>query len=160
MYEPPSEDEPEPPADDVEPAGTSGWAASSSPAQSSPSPASSSPASPSQAIAAARASIAGSTRASNTSATAPGTGQVPAANGAAASRRESPMEAVQRHALQARAHGVRAQEAVPSSSAASPDPYDDAATDDPEIASTGLVGVPLVVKLLNGTIIDEQIDQA
>ncbi len=70
-------------------------------------------------------------------------------------RRETAVEAVQRHALQARGRG-----SVPQSmpSVSGPDPYDDAATDDPDIASTGLVGVPLAVKLLNGTIIDEQVD--
>ncbi|PFG44508.1 DNA polymerase-3 subunit gamma/tau [Isoptericola jiangsuensis] len=40
-----------------------------------------------------------------------------------------------------------------------PDGYDDMSDDDPDIASTGLVGVPLVVKMLDGTVIDEVVDQ-
>jgi len=47
---------------------------------------------------------------------------------------------------------------APSSSAV-PDPYDDSSADDPDIVTSGLVGVPLVIKTLNGTIIDEQVDQ-
>ncbi len=37
--------------------------------------------------------------------------------------------------------------------------YDDASDDDPDIASTGLLGVPLVVKVLDGTILEEVADQ-
>ena len=69
---------------------------------------------------------------------------------------ESPAEAAQRRALQARA--ASSAPAVPAASSA-PDPYDDSSADDPDIVSSGLVGVPLVIKTLNGTIIDEQVDQ-
>lgn len=121
VYEPPAEDEPEPPFEDSEP--------------EQPVAARAVPSQPVATVA------------------RPG-----------APRRESPVEAVQRHALQARTQAAAASSApvtapAQASSAASPDPYDDAASDDPEIATTGLVGVPLVVKLLDGTVIDEQIDQ-
>lgn len=38
--------------------------------------------------------------------------------------------------------------------------YDEASDDDPDITASGLVGVPLVLKVLGGTIIDEQAEQA
>jgi DNA polymerase-3 subunit gamma/tau len=71
-------------------------------------------------------------------------------------RRESPLEAVQRHALQARGTAP----APPASGGARPTDtyYDDASADDPEIMSTGLVGVPLVVRMLDGTVIEEKLD--
>ncbi|NOV97117.1 DNA polymerase III subunit gamma and tau [Isoptericola halotolerans] len=37
--------------------------------------------------------------------------------------------------------------------------FDDASDDDPDISSTGLMGVPLVVKVLDGTVVDEVVDQ-
>ncbi|WP_041574219.1 DNA polymerase III subunit gamma and tau [Cellulomonas gilvus] len=39
-----------------------------------------------------------------------------------------------------------------------PDLYDDLSPDDPDVASSGLVGAPLVAQILGGTVIDEQID--
>jgi DNA polymerase III subunit gamma/tau len=38
------------------------------------------------------------------------------------------------------------------------DPYDDLSPDDPDMASSGLVGAPLIAQLLGGTVIDEQVD--
>ncbi|QAY69782.1 DNA polymerase III subunit gamma and tau [Xylanimonas protaetiae] len=141
MYEPPAEDEPEPPLDDLEP---------ERPGDPGP----------------ARRVVGTVTAPAGTPLAAPPV----VATRPGMPRRETPVEAVQRHALQARTHGAPSSDAGPSSvagspapfaaSAASPDPYDDAARDDPEIASTGLVGVPLVVTVLDGTVIDEQIDQA
>ncbi|WP_166851011.1 DNA polymerase III subunit gamma and tau [Isoptericola sp. BMS4] len=46
--------------------------------------------------------------------------------------------------------------AAPASPAAD---YDEASDDDPDITASGLVGVPLVMKVLGGTIIDEQAEQ-
>jgi DNA polymerase-3 subunit gamma/tau len=71
-------------------------------------------------------------------------------------RRESPLEAVQRHALQARG----AAPARPVSAGARPADvyYDDVSADDPDITSTGLVGVPLVVRMLDGMVIEEKLD--
>lgn len=39
-----------------------------------------------------------------------------------------------------------------------PDLYDELSPDDPDVASSGLVGAPLVAQILGGTVIDEQID--
>ncbi|HEV6954308.1 MAG TPA: DNA polymerase III subunit gamma and tau [Promicromonospora sp.] len=41
-----------------------------------------------------------------------------------------------------------------------PDFYDEPSDDDPDITSTGLVGVPLVVQVLGGTVIDEIVEQS
>ncbi|MFI9488101.1 DNA polymerase III subunit gamma and tau [Promicromonospora sp. NPDC052451] len=41
-----------------------------------------------------------------------------------------------------------------------PDFYDEPSDDDPDITSAGLVGVPLVVQVLGGTVIDEIVEQA
>ncbi|ANC32432.1 DNA polymerase III subunit gamma and tau [Isoptericola dokdonensis] len=69
-------------------------------------------------------------------------------------------------AAAARAAARPTASAVPDRPAAPeppPDPGyadgDDASDDDPDIASTGLVGVPLVVKMLDGAVIDEVVDQ-
>jgi DNA polymerase-3 subunit gamma/tau len=40
-----------------------------------------------------------------------------------------------------------------------PDLYDEPSADDPDIASAGMVGVPLVVQVLGGTVIDEILEQ-
>jgi DNA polymerase-3 subunit gamma/tau len=40
-----------------------------------------------------------------------------------------------------------------------PDFYDEPSADDPDITSTGMVGVPLVVQVLGGTVIDEVVEQ-
>ncbi|MCR6704665.1 MAG: DNA polymerase III subunit gamma and tau [Cellulomonas sp.] len=54
------------------------------------------------------------------------------------------------------------QRPAPGPRAAAPppehDPYDDLSPDDPDVASSGLVGAPLVAQILGGTVIDEQID--
>jgi DNA polymerase-3 subunit gamma/tau len=55
-------------------------------------------------------------------------------------------------------------DAAPSSSrtapaAAEPDFYDEPSADDPDITSAGMVGVPLVVQVLGGTVIDEIVEQ-
>lgn len=47
----------------------------------------------------------------------------------------------------------------PASSDDGPDFYDEPSADDPDIASAGLVGVPLVVQVLGGTVIDEIVEQ-
>jgi DNA polymerase-3 subunit gamma/tau len=41
-----------------------------------------------------------------------------------------------------------------------PDFYDEPSADDPDITSAGLVGVPLVVQVLGGTVIDEVVEQS
>jgi DNA polymerase-3 subunit gamma/tau len=41
-----------------------------------------------------------------------------------------------------------------------PDFYDEPSADDPDIMSAGMVGVPLVVKVLGGTVIEEIVDQS
>ncbi|MEU4363778.1 DNA polymerase III subunit gamma and tau [Promicromonospora sp. NPDC023987] len=41
-----------------------------------------------------------------------------------------------------------------------PDFYDEPSADDPDITSAGMVGVPLVVQVLGGTVIEEIVDQA
>jgi DNA polymerase-3 subunit gamma/tau len=38
------------------------------------------------------------------------------------------------------------------------DPFDEPSADDPDLASASLVGVPLVVKTLQGTVIEERIE--
>jgi DNA polymerase-3 subunit gamma/tau len=55
-------------------------------------------------------------------------------------------------------------DAAPSSArtapaAAEPDFYDEPSADDPDITSAGMVGVPLVVQVLGGTVIDEIVEQ-
>ncbi|WP_278235505.1 DNA polymerase III subunit gamma and tau [Isoptericola sp. AK164] len=47
---------------------------------------------------------------------------------------------------------------APDTAPSATDGYDDASDSDPELVSSGLVGVPLVVKMLEGTIIDETTD--
>lgn len=44
--------------------------------------------------------------------------------------------------------------------AGEPDFYDEPSADDPDIASAGMVGVPLVVKVLGGTVIEEIVEQS
>jgi DNA polymerase-3 subunit gamma/tau len=55
--------------------------------------------------------------------------------------------------------GSRGEPAAPSASGAS---FEELSADDPDLdgGSSGLVGVPLVVKVLGGTIIDERVEQA
>ncbi len=72
---------------------------------------------------------------------------------------ESIVEAAQRRAQAARNAPTPVPATTPNATV-EPDPYDDSSADDPDIVSSGLVGVPLVIKTLNGTIIDEQVDQA
>jgi len=57
---------------------------------------------------------------------------------------------------------VGAPASVPASAspADEPDFYDEPSADDPDIASAGLVGVPLVVQVLGGTVIDEIMEQS
>ncbi|ASR55619.1 hypothetical protein [Cellulomonas sp. PSBB021] len=65
------------------------------------------------------------------------------------------------------ARAQRLAAAAPQRSASAPrrpapsvpsDPYFDASPDDPDMASSGLVGAPLVAQILGGTVIDEQLD--
>ncbi|MEG3614698.1 DNA polymerase III subunit gamma and tau [Isoptericola haloaureus] len=49
---------------------------------------------------------------------------------------------------------------APDTAPPATDGYDDASDSDPELVSSGLVGVPLVVKMLDGTVIDETTDGA
>ncbi|WP_425955297.1 DNA polymerase III subunit gamma and tau [Xylanimonas sp. McL0601] len=137
VYEPPLQDEPEPPVEDLaltEPTASadSGVAPSTRPARATPE----TPAARTRAVAAVQ----------------PGT-----------PHKETPVEAVQRHALRARgqmpAYSQGAGHGGPTAPSSGPDPYDDSSADDPDIASAGLVGVPLVVKMLDGMVIDEQVDQ-
>lgn len=74
----------------------------------------------------------------------------------AALRRESPLEAAQRHALQAR--GTAPARPAPGGARPADAYYDDASADDPDITSSGLVGVPLVVRMLDGMVIEEKLD--
>jgi DNA polymerase-3 subunit gamma/tau len=148
-YEPPPEDEPEPP-EDVDPARTQPSAPQQSAPQQSVPPADRSL---TDGASVDRAPGTAHENAARATATVPAPPPAPPQQ-PGPPRRETAVEAVQRHALRARGRGNAPQ----PSSATGPDPYDDAATDDPDIASTGLVGVPLALKLLNGAIIDEQVD--
>jgi DNA polymerase-3 subunit gamma/tau len=47
-----------------------------------------------------------------------------------------------------------------ASTADGPDFYDEPSADDPDITSAGMVGVPLVVQVLGGTVIEEIVEQA
>jgi len=64
--------------------------------------------------------------------------------------RETPRQSAER---QAREHSRGAAQSV-----GAPDDGDEPSADDPDIASTGLVGVPLVVQVLGGKVIDEVVD--
>jgi DNA polymerase-3 subunit gamma/tau len=44
--------------------------------------------------------------------------------------------------------------------AGEPDFYDEPSEDDPDITSAGMVGVPLVVQVLGGTVIEEILEQS
>jgi DNA polymerase-3 subunit gamma/tau len=55
--------------------------------------------------------------------------------------------------------GAVASAPAAASPADGPDFYDEPSADDPDITSAGLVGVPLVVQVLGGTVIDEIVDQ-
>jgi DNA polymerase-3 subunit gamma/tau len=48
----------------------------------------------------------------------------------------------------------------PAAPADEPDFYDEPSADDPDITSAGMVGVPLVVQVLGGTVIDEIVEQS
>jgi DNA polymerase-3 subunit gamma/tau len=65
--------------------------------------------------------------------------------------RETPRQSAERQARQASQASVRAdQVALPDG--------DEPSADDPDIVSTGLVGVPLVVQILGGKVIDEIVE--
>ena len=69
---------------------------------------------------------------------------------------ESAVARAQRLAANApRRHAPAPRSAAPAAPA---DPYLDASPDDPDVASSGLVGAPLVAQILGGTVIDEQVD--
>jgi DNA polymerase-3 subunit gamma/tau len=76
----------------------------------------------------------------------------PASSGAPAGPqvRETPRQAAERQVRES-----RSQAPAPSVEDGRADEYDEPSADDPDIASTGLVGVPLVVQVLGGKIIDE-----
>ncbi|MFP3713222.1 DNA polymerase III subunit gamma and tau [Puerhibacterium sp. TATVAM-FAB25] len=117
------------------------------PAPAEPAPAPPVPARPAATTAAASAPAAAAP-------SAPPAAGAPTAPGAL--RRESPLEAAQRHALQAR--GTAPARPAPGGARPADSYYDDASADDPDITSTGLVGVPLVVRMLDGTVIEEKLD--
>ncbi|GAB2449968.1 DNA polymerase III subunit gamma and tau [Xylanimonas ulmi] len=164
LHEPPDFDEPEPPFDDpveeslgdAAPGVVTPTATTRPPAQTH-----------SAALAGRAAALGRGAPASSAAAFAPGAASGAAAAAASPATASSPAPA-------SSAAGAAAGSATPSASAfarvaapapsartvvAAPDPYDDSSADDPDIASSGLVGVPLVVKMLDGTIIDEQVDQ-
>ncbi|WP_041295507.1 DNA polymerase III subunit gamma and tau [Isoptericola variabilis] len=66
--------------------------------------------------------------------------------------RETPRQAAER---QAREYRAQAQAPAPTADDHPAVDYDEPSADDPDIASTGLVGVPLVVQVLDGKVIDE-----
>ncbi|WP_407320409.1 DNA polymerase III subunit gamma and tau [Isoptericola halotolerans] len=66
----------------------------------------------------------------------------------------TPRQAAEQAAAASHAQERSEQRARPSTGG-----YDDASDDDPDIASTGLVGVPLVVRVLDGTVVEEVADQ-
>ncbi|MFC7022823.1 DNA polymerase III subunit gamma and tau [Promicromonospora thailandica] len=97
------------------------------------------------------------------STTTPSTTTPPArpAMSGAVSAREALRQANERRARAA--NGGPEARSTPSPTAAGadgPDFYDEPSADDPDITSTGLVGVPLVVQVLGGTVIDEIVEQA
>ncbi|MDR7383649.1 DNA polymerase III subunit gamma and tau [Promicromonospora iranensis] len=57
------------------------------------------------------------------------------------------------------AAGAAASTSRAAAPADEPDFYDEPSADDPDIASAGMVGVPLVVQVLGGTVIDEIVEQ-
>jgi len=69
---------------------------------------------------------------------------------------ESAVARAQRLAAAAPQRSTSAPRRTPS--APPSDPYFDASPDDPDMASSGLVGAPLVAQILGGTVIDEQVD--
>ncbi|MFC8799434.1 DNA polymerase III subunit gamma and tau [Promicromonospora sp. NPDC057138] len=82
----------------------------------------------------------------------------------AGSAREALRQANERRARAANAAPVEARTSRSASAPAAasddgPDFYDEPSADDPDITSAGLVGVPLVVQVLGGTVIDEIVEQ-
>jgi DNA polymerase-3 subunit gamma/tau len=84
----------------------------------------------------------------------------------AGSAREALRQANERRARAANGNPTEARTgtsaSAPVASSASddgPDFYDEPSADDPDITSAGLVGVPLVVQVLGGTVIDEIVEQ-
>jgi DNA polymerase-3 subunit gamma/tau len=83
----------------------------------------------------------------------------------AGSAREALRQANERRARAANGSSTEARTSTSASvpAAASgygPDFYDEPSADDPDITSAGLVGVPLVVQVLGGTVIDEIVEQS
>ncbi|GAB2470219.1 hypothetical protein GCM10027063_08260 [Promicromonospora xylanilytica] len=85
----------------------------------------------------------------------------------AGSAREALRQANERRARAANGPAEpRGGAAAPVSAPTTPGPgdesdyYDEPSADDPDIASAGMVGVPLVVQVLGGTVIEEIVDQA
>lgn len=85
----------------------------------------------------------------------------------AGSAREALRQANERRARAANGNPTEARTSTsagaPAASASlsdgGPDFYDEPSADDPDITSAGLVGVPLVVQVLGGTVIDEIVEQ-
>ncbi|WP_418275794.1 DNA polymerase III subunit gamma and tau [Isoptericola jiangsuensis] len=75
----------------------------------------------------------------------------------------SPRQAAEDAARQAQRFGGRPAPPAPlppsAPAGAATTDYDDVSDDDPDITSVGLVGVPLVVKVLDGTVVEEVTDQ-
>jgi DNA polymerase-3 subunit gamma/tau len=94
---------------------------------------------------------------------APAPAQAPMSG--AGSAREALRQANERRARAANGTPTEARTSTPASGPAAPasddgpDFYDEPSADDPDITSAGLVGVPLVVQVLGGTVIDEIVEQ-
>jgi DNA polymerase III subunit gamma/tau len=80
--------------------------------------------------------------------------------------REALRQATERRARAANGPSTEPRAGAPASSAPGPAPsddgpdfYDEPSADDPDITSAGLTGVPLVVQMLGGTVIDEIVEQ-
>ncbi|WP_129786213.1 DNA polymerase III subunit gamma and tau [Promicromonospora panici] len=84
----------------------------------------------------------------------------------AGSAREALRQANERRARAATGSPAETRTSTPAGGPAAalsgdgPDFYDEPSADDPDITSAGLVGVPLVVQVLGGTVIDEIVEQS
>lgn len=81
----------------------------------------------------------------------------------AGSAREALRQATERRARAANAGSAGPRTGAPATgtpaSGDEPDFYDEPSADDPDITTAGLTGVPLVVQVLGGTVIDEIVEQ-
>ncbi|GAB6940451.1 DNA polymerase III subunit gamma and tau [Isoptericola variabilis] len=134
LHEPPPDDEPEPPLDEP---------AAATPVRPAPRPAPE--AAPSPQVA---------------SAPAPAAQTAPSASAAAPPARETPRQAAERRVREAQQSEGRSTGRSTWAPASGGNPADDEpSADDPDITSTGMVGVQLVVQVLDGKIIEEIAEQ-